>query len=222
MTDGSFLCFRKLQQNVPEFNKFLVDASDTLGTWSGQLGSRLVGRWPSGCPVELSPDFDDTNIGNDPERRNNFDFESGNSFRCPVAAHIRKTNPRSDLGQRSIVNQIRILRRGIPYGEEVSDDPNGKRGLLFVCYQSQLANGFAFLQRTWANNPNFVSPGTGLDAILGQTSSPQTINTTGMFPQDPTRPLPISGINQFVEPKGGEYFFSPSMAALSGVLADVK
>lgn len=48
MTDGSFLAFRKLQQNVPEFNKFLVDASNSLGTWSGQLGARLIGRWPSG------------------------------------------------------------------------------------------------------------------------------------------------------------------------------
>ena len=46
--DGSFLCFRKLQQNVPEWNQFLVDASNQLGTWSDQLGSRLIGRWKSG------------------------------------------------------------------------------------------------------------------------------------------------------------------------------
>jgi deferrochelatase/peroxidase EfeB len=48
MTDGSFMCFRKLEQNVPAWNKFLVDTSNTLGTWSGQLGARLIGRWPSG------------------------------------------------------------------------------------------------------------------------------------------------------------------------------
>ena len=48
MTDGSFLCFRKLKQNVSDWNKFLVDASNQLGTWSDQLGARLIGRWKSG------------------------------------------------------------------------------------------------------------------------------------------------------------------------------
>jgi deferrochelatase/peroxidase EfeB len=48
MTDGSFMCFRKLEQNVPAWKKFLVDTSNILGTWSGQLGARLIGRWPSG------------------------------------------------------------------------------------------------------------------------------------------------------------------------------
>jgi deferrochelatase/peroxidase EfeB len=48
MTDGSFMCFRKLEQNVPAWNKFLIDASNTLGTWSDQLGARLIGRWKSG------------------------------------------------------------------------------------------------------------------------------------------------------------------------------
>jgi deferrochelatase/peroxidase EfeB len=54
MTDGSFMCFRKLEQNVPAWNKFLVDASNTLGTFSDQLGSRLIGRWKSGS-YTLSP-----------------------------------------------------------------------------------------------------------------------------------------------------------------------
>jgi hypothetical protein len=42
------MCFRKLEQNVPAWNKFLVDGSNTLGTWSDQLGARLIGRWKSG------------------------------------------------------------------------------------------------------------------------------------------------------------------------------
>lgn len=64
-------------------------------------------------------------------------------------AHIRKTYPRNDLGDENgeeVANRFRILRRGIPYGKEVKDDPNGKRGLLFVCYQSELNKGFAFIQ----------------------------------------------------------------------------
>lgn len=42
-----------------------------------------------------------------------------------------------------------IIRRGIPYGEEVGDDEKEKtkedRGLLFVCYQGDIRSGFNFL-----------------------------------------------------------------------------
>ncbi|KAF2722845.1 Dyp-type peroxidase [Polychaeton citri CBS 116435] len=221
MVDGSFLVFRKLAQKVPEWNQFLVDASNTLGTWSGQLGSRLVGRWPSGCPINLSPDFDNVALGKDPLQNNKFEFDDvGDNFKCPMGAHIRKTNPRGDLS-RGTVNQFRILRRGIPFGEEVDVDPKGERGLLFVCYQSQIGNGFQFIQQTWANQPTFFSDGAGLDAIMGQSNTEKTVDMKGLFPQDANRPLPLNGINRFVIPKGGEYFFSPSIPALNTALSDV-
>ncbi|KAK5701795.1 hypothetical protein LTR97_004613 [Elasticomyces elasticus] len=220
MTDGSFLCFRKLKQNVQDWNKFLMDASNQLGTWSGQLGSRLIGRWQSGCPVMSSPHFDDKNIAANPNRVNNFEFDK-DQFECPLGAHIRKMNPREDIG-RSAVNQFRVLRRGIPYGEEVDEDPSGERGLLFVCYQSNIDFGFAFLQQSWANNPNFSQPGSGLDAVMGQSNSKKTVDMKGLFPQDAERPLALSGINRFVVPKGGEYFFTPSMSALRTTLSNVK
>jgi deferrochelatase/peroxidase EfeB len=46
-----------------------------------------------------------------------------------------------------------IIRRGIPYGDEVSAEEmterksaeDKERGLLFVCYQSDIRNGFNFL-----------------------------------------------------------------------------
>lgn len=56
--DGSFLCFRKLKQLVPEFHEFLE--KNKLPTGNDQLpdkllspgaellGARLVGRWRSG------------------------------------------------------------------------------------------------------------------------------------------------------------------------------
>lgn len=43
--DGSFLAFRKLQQFVPEFNKYLLD-NPTNGS-SELTGARMVGRWKS-------------------------------------------------------------------------------------------------------------------------------------------------------------------------------
>ncbi|KAK4493896.1 hypothetical protein PRZ48_015081 [Zasmidium cellare] len=235
MVDGSFLVFRKLKQNVQDWNKFLVDSSNTLGTWSDQLGARLIGRWKSGCPVNLSPDFDDKAIGNDPMRNNQFEFDppglnqsnfeikAGMRMVCPIGAHIRKTNPRGDQppSGRPSVNSHRILRRGIPYGPEISEDPNAERGLLFACYQSSLNSGFDFIQQAWANNPFFRFQGGGIDAVMGQTNDSPTVGMKGLFPQDANRELQLSGVNRFVVPKGGEYFFSPSIGALTGVLSNV-
>ncbi|KAA1123692.1 hypothetical protein PGTUg99_027667 [Puccinia graminis f. sp. tritici] len=55
------------------------------------------------------------------------------------------------------------------------------RGLLFVSYQSEIADGFQFVQKTWSNNPRFpaqtaANVTAGLDLLAGQTSdeSPRT------------------------------------------------
>lgn len=57
---------------------------------------------------------------------------------------------------------------------------------------------------------------------MGQTNDKAEVEMLGLFPQDAKRPLRLPGINRFVVPKGGEYFFSPSMGALMGVLSEVK
>lgn len=110
------------------------------------------------------------------------------------------------------------------YGNEVPADPTGERGLLFVCYQSSLANGFQFIQHDWANNETFLDPNAGLDITMGQrnddTDGLYTMH--GLMPSNLTRPATFKTINQFVVPKGGEYFFMPSMAALKTTLAGVK
>ncbi|SMR49317.1 unnamed protein product [Zymoseptoria tritici ST99CH_3D1] len=197
MVDGSFLAFRKLKQNVQDWDKFLVDSSNILGTFSDQLGARLIGRWKSGCPVNLQAEFDDKNIGNDPLRNNAFNFDptglntastfphtEGSRLLCPIGAHIRKTNPRTDqppLGRPS-VHPHRILRRGIPYGPEISTSPLAERGLLVACYQSSLSAGFTFLQQFWANNTSFRFDGAGLDAVMGQTNGVEEVEMLGLKP----------------------------------------
>lgn len=139
-----------------------------------------------------------------------------------IGAHIRKTNPRGDQppSGRSSVSSHRILRRGIPYGPEISENPTAERGLLFACYQSSLNSGFDFIQQAWANNPFFRFPGGGVDAVMGQ-SSEETVGMKGLFPQDANRELQLPGKNRFVVARGGEYFFSPSIGALTGVLSNV-
>lgn len=121
----------------------------------------------------------------------------------PRGAHIRKTNPRDDSAP-----PHRIIRRGIPYGSELSVNPGDKRGLVFVCYQSRIDQGFQFIQQNWANNPGFPfnsPPGidNGLDPVIGQKNDPSNFKMTINTPIPGTQNFGFSGINQFVIPRGG-------------------
>ena len=159
--DGTFLAFRKLQQKAPEFNKWLLDHAlprNSAGTHLNQqqgadlLGARMIGRWKSGAPIDLSPLADDPALGADPQQNNDFDFThpfeliATDQSECPFAAHVRKTNPRADLLNADIINHV--MRAGIPYGPEVTDAENTSgvstqdRGLAFgvccPCYTYQI------------------------------------------------------------------------------------
>ncbi|KAJ7033172.1 fungal peroxidase [Mycena alexandri] len=230
--DGTFLAFRQLKQLVPEFNAFLtanpiVDGNLTAEQGSDLLGARMVGRWKSGAPVDLSPLVDDPALGADPTRNNNFTFThsgftlSSDQTHCPFSAHIRKTRPRSDLGTPEDAAH-HIMRAGIPYGPEVSDSEassgttSTERGLAFVAYQSSLANGFHFLQQIWANNANFVHAGTGADPIIGALAGAQRV-VGGLDPTNSAKTTTLT--TDFVVSRGGEYFFAPSLSAIASKLS---
>ncbi|KAI0788098.1 Dyp-type peroxidase [Fomes fomentarius] len=240
--DGSFLVLRYLSQLVPEFNTFLknnpiVAPGLTHKQGSELRGARIVGRWKSGAPIDVFPLQDNPAAGTDPAQNNNFRYryhcpdDQQTQDRCPFAAHTRKTNPRADLedvsssqgGPFPTVNR-RIIRRGIQFGPEVTpiEHASGKtnplldRGLIFVAYQSNIVNGFKFIQESWANATNFppfkkAVPNPGFDAIIGQTNGgPRSIVGTDQNNQSANLTLPM----EWVVPKGGEYFFTPSIPAL--------
>ncbi|GJJ07940.1 hypothetical protein Clacol_002147 [Clathrus columnatus] len=230
---GSFLAFRKLQQLVPEFNKFLSDNAISMPGMSQEqgaelLGARMIGRWKSGAPIDLTPLADDPVLAADPTRNNNFDFThpgfdlTSDQSHCPFTAHIRKTNPRADINPQNIINHI--VRAGIPYGDEVTADEadsNKTNALLFkVSYQSSIANGFVFQQQNWANNVAFP-PGKnvsqpGFDPIVGENGGQSRV-VTGLYPDNASQSLTMP--MDFVISRGGEYFFSPPISALKGRLS---
>jgi len=221
-TDSSFLVFRKLRQFVPEFNQFLTqNPINGLPPAQGSelLGARLVGRWKSGAPIDRDPTQDSPSDAADPNKINDFDYSDDPAqVRCPFTAHLRKMNPRAGaVPGLANVRPRRIIRQGIAYGPEVDvHEKNSSvtlhdRGLLFTSYQSNIALGFHFLQRSWANNPNFPNTGNGFDPIIGQDiNDPRS--TTGTDPQNVTASLALP--TAFVVPLGGEYFLSPSISAL--------
>lgn len=237
--DGSFLAFRYLQQLVPEFNQFLKlnapHVDDPSINTAELLGARLTGRWKSGAPIQLTPLKDDPKLAADPARNNVFTFDKDSQEKCPFAAHVRKMNPRGDFDgvvpdPKAAINTHRIIRRGIQYGPETTEHENQQnktekdRGLLFVCYQSNLANGFQFLQKSWANPTNFPPQKPqlpGLDPLIGQVVDEDNVGVRTMTGADPANTAATLdlGIQTWVVPKGGEYFFSPSISVLKDTIA---
>ncbi|KAF2964055.1 dyp-type peroxidase [Xylaria multiplex] len=237
--DGSFLAFRYLKQLVPEFDNFL-EANPLKGvpgipapgdpTGAELLGARLMGRWKSGAPIDLTPLRDNPAFAT----RQDFRFDPQNQERCPFAAHVRKTNPRSDLDAFGGTEVRRIIRRGIAFGPEVtaeekkakrsSNDEKLERGLLFACYQSNLQNGFHFMQQSWANASNFPPKGNatppvpfpGIDPIIGVGNPRQMV---GASPDIGASNQVLNFDAKWVIPRGGEYFFSPSIPALRETFA---
>lgn len=176
-----------------------------------------------------NPDNDNLN---DIEK-NNFRFDGEVPLECPFAAHIRKSRPRGDLRlvgvNKELVDskeaEFDIIRRGIPYGQEATaEEIDGKqtpnntdRGLLFVCYQSDISMGFKFITDSWINNKNFPAKSSGVDPIMAKRSKdPVTAAAEELNMSISNKEGKESSISfdTFVESNGGEYFFMPSLTLL--------
>jgi Dyp-type peroxidase family len=206
--NGSFVVFRRLRQEVPGFAAFVRDTAGTEEMEPDLLRAKLLGRHPHGDPLLGPPP-----AGGD---LNSFDFAADpEGEHVPRAAHIRGTNPR-DAASR----QVRIIRRGIPYGSAgdataaagryrfaaARAEAAGERGLVFVCYQRSIAGQFERLQQQ-ANDPDWPHPGDGIDPIASQHS--------GGFlriPGSRSGNVPLG--HTWVLTTGGGYFLSPSLTKL--------
>ena len=136
--NGSYLVFRKMYQDVAGFNRYL-DLNTKNEEHKALVAAKFVGRWPSGTPLVNAPDADVPD--HEMKDKNDFFFMNTDAkgLSCPIASHIRRTNPRDSLAndqQQSIetVNRHRLLRRGIQYGPPFaggSVDDNQDRGIFF-------------------------------------------------------------------------------------------
>jgi deferrochelatase/peroxidase EfeB len=227
---GSYLVFRKLEQNVAGFLQAEAALVKKLGLTSNPrvVEALIVGRFRDGYPSIASQPERDASPGND----FNFDNDRFGAV-CPYHAHIRKTNPRGDLASAGAARPpiphdtekgFRIGRRGIPYGPADylnggAPAPSGGVGLLFLCVQSDL-NNFE-IQQAGSDSSDFATAGVGVDATIGHSlkPSPQTwITPTDGSSTSPAPEVQFAFAN-FVTLRGGEYFFLPSMTFFTGLTA---
>jgi deferrochelatase/peroxidase EfeB len=158
--NGSYLVYRKLQQDVAGFWQFMAresarhgDADPARMVW---LASKCVGRWPSGAPLTLAPEADDPGIA---ERDDFFYRNDPDGLRCPIGAHIRRTNPRDMLKpypreqSLSMTEAHRLLRRGRTYGP-----PLFEPRLLQQAHNSDLLRTLAILRQRQREEPVRIRP----------------------------------------------------------------
>lgn len=228
--NGTYLVLRQLEQDVEAFKK----SFEKYGKDAELMKAKVVGRWPGGAPLTLSPYNDDKSLA----KENDFNFAKHDlyGYRCPLGAHIRRGNPRDSLVEevrnksaksaQKRIRKHRILRRARVY----KDSESKKEGLMFMAQNAHIEDQFEFTQRQWINKVDFAQvqwkkdPLTEAenkedeteedkknrleedDPLVGPKESKLTI-------QDPYAPTTIE-LNQFVKVRGGAYFFLPGLKAL--------
>jgi len=233
--NGTYLVFRQLAQDVPLFWKFMARTTENVNGNNDEkemikLASKIVGRWPNGAPLVLSPEDD----GGKPEsNENHFDYRQSDpeGLKCPFAAHIRRSNPKDSLDTDratsiAIAKRHRLLRRGRSYGPPLTEklnpldclkgeETNVERGLYFISINADIGRQFEFVQNGWINNPKFKGLYEERDPLVANHQNPQDSSHTGTFciHHNGLRTR-ITGIPEFVKVKGGAYFFIPGLRAL--------
>lgn len=223
--NGSFLVYRKLHQNVATFRKYLETQGRLYPGGQAQLAAKMVGRWQDGTPVALSPDAQNPALAADSMRNNDFSYDDDpEGANVPLGAHIRRMNPRESFGLGGkITNRHRIARRGLPYGkwcpldQEAND--TDEHGVIFMIINASIKRQFEFVWQQWGNYGNDYKQGNDRDPIVGNHTGTGKMIVQG----DPDAPddspaFVCPDLPQFVEVRGGEYFFVPSITAL-GLIA---
>lgn len=252
--NGTFTAYRKLHQNVASFRTYVRETANVYGSLmqvaEGEardtLMAKLIGRWPDGVPLMAAPTFADwqafaaraagiPKVGHrkrqeDALARRYVDFkyaDDPDGIKCPVAAHLRRANPRDMLdptfraGEPAtwngsvLNNRRRILRRGLPYGTLDPDRPtdDGEHGIIFMATCASLFRQFEFVQQQWMQYGLDFNAGNDTCPVIGNHDADAKF-VIPAAPNSGKPPFFCPRLPQFVETRGGDYFFIPSMNAL--------
>jgi Dyp-type peroxidase family len=220
--NGSFVVVRQLQQHVELFDGYCAGAAGELSKqmranvspdW---VGARIVGRWKDGSSLVRNPHAPG---GGAPDNDFNFGADDPQGLKCPLGAHVRRSNPRGSLSndldtQLRITNRHRILRVGRTYiAEQGAMDP--EKGLLFVCLNASIERQYEFIQQTWMAAGNFHGLRGEKDPLMGTQSVDEVGDPVGRLAIPRWEgSIALQSMPSFVTMRGGGYYFMPSRAAL--------
>jgi deferrochelatase/peroxidase EfeB len=214
------MVWRKLYQDVALFRTTLREAARSYsGGDEDALAAKIVGRWRNGTPLVVSPDAELPGFDARSPGANDFRYGAtdDDGRRCPLGAHVRRSNPRDALGFDGALSfRHRIIRRGMPYGpllaEGALEDDGRDRGLVFVSFNASISRQFESLQRQWLIDGNVFHLGGDSDFLLGSSGEPPGKMTVQGDP-----PFFVTPQRAFVRTCGGEYLFVPGITGLAAV-----
>jgi Dyp-type peroxidase family len=222
-SNGTFMVYRKLHQNLATFRAYLDKQAALYGGGKEKLAAKFIGRWRDGTPLESSWEKPDPAMAQDPNRSTDFKYgDDPDGKGCPIGAHIRRVHPRDAFGfDGRLINRRRITRRGLPYGlfaaEGVPVSDKEERGVIFMALNASLMRQFEFVQQQWIQYGNDSHLGNDKDMLMGNHGRRGRFVIQG--DESPTNPpFLCSHLPDFVELRGGDYFFVPSITAL-GMMA---
>ncbi len=148
-------------------------------------------------------------------------------FKCPSGSHLRRVNTRDYLDPTNDPDETnpnattqlnkrrRILRRGLPYGDKPAGQQTDKteQGIAFMVICASIFRQFEFVQQQWIQYGLDFNQGNNTCPLLGNHSK----HKRHTIPSDPATKKPpyiCDNLPQFVETRGGDYFFIPSVTAL--------
>jgi Dyp-type peroxidase family len=219
LVNGTFMVWRKLEQDVHAFNAWIREHASGGEDAETVLKARILGRWPGGESLirrPVSGDADAPSPSADAEHDlqiNDFSYrDDPDGLRCPLGAHVRRSNPRDALGFRTErTRRSRIIRRGMPYVED-GDPP--ARGLIFVCFNASITRQFEQIQGNWLMGGDTFGLGAERDFLTGGIDPGRPAVRMTIQGDRRRPPRFLSRREQFVTVRGGQYLFVPGIAAL--------
>ena len=197
---GSFVSFLKMEQNVAEFREKAEKLGVALGIAAGQAEALAVGRQKDGSPL----------VPVTGPNQNAFTYEGSGGEVCPFHAHTRR------MERRGLDRPAPMARRSFVYGPQRDDLFNGGAvpktgcGLLFFGYQSNLLTFETRMRHSASGNGVDALIGRKIDDIGGAALTDRSRDGRQQWRQ-PDGSVVVAPMYDFVTPKGGEYFFCPSL-----------
>jgi Dyp-type peroxidase family len=212
--NGSFCAFRRIEQAVDDFDKFVGKAASalpsTIGNRREYILAKMSGRWLNGQVVQPAQTSAPPPAAGVPD--NGFDFSADPAGTgCPFGAHIRRMNPRHD----PVVpfRKRPLIRRGMPYGKRHGTPADG-RGLLGMFFCASLEDQFEHLVGEWGNRNPMGTPirGNARDPLFGNHAAHD--GSVFDIPTPDGASLTLGNFTPFVRTRGTLYAFYPTVKTL--------
>ena len=118
--DGSYMVARRIRMRVEFWDRTALHTQEAIIGRFKDTGAPLDGVYETDVPAYAA---------------------DAEGVRTPLTAHIRLANPRTGETEKS-----RILRRGFNFSQGFTPDGQLDQGLLFLCFQRSLEDGFLAVQ----------------------------------------------------------------------------